>query len=130
MKTFSVSLMTAGLLGLLVGCDGSSDRLGGPGASEAQQKRVQVGTPDNAFKLSLPTLSTSIKQGERKTVTLGITRGKNFDQDVHLKLSDLPQGVSITPRKRIGFGQSSDKGDVRLPEQVERPARIAISNYY
>jgi 4,5-dihydroxyphthalate decarboxylase len=30
----------------------------------------------------------------------------------------------------VSFGQSSDKGDVQLPEQVEGSARITISNYY
>ena len=95
MKTLSVSLLTAGLL-VLVGCE-SNEHLGGPGATQQHQKTVELGVPDNTFKLDLPTFSTHLKQGERKTVTIGIKRGKNFDQDVSLALSDLPQGVSITP---------------------------------
>jgi hypothetical protein len=38
-----------------------------------------------------------VKQGETKDVTIGIKRGKNFDQDVTLKFSGLPQGVMIEP---------------------------------
>lgn len=56
-----------------------------------------VGTPDNAFKLSLPATGTTIKQGEKETVTIGISRGKNFDQDVKLDFSGAPDGVKITP---------------------------------
>ena len=56
-----------------------------------------LGEADRTFSLSLPSLSTRLKQGETKTITIGISRGKNFDQDVSLQLNDLPQGVAIEP---------------------------------
>jgi uncharacterized membrane protein len=54
-----------------------------------------VSTPDNAFELKLPG-STGINQGETKTVTVSISRGKNFDQDVKLDFSGAPTGVKVT----------------------------------
>lgn len=52
---------------------------------------------DRTFSLDMPNLSTSLKQGEAKNISIGINRGKNFDQDVTLKFGDLPKGVSIDP---------------------------------
>ena len=51
----------------------------------------------DSFTLSLPLLSTSLKQGETKTVSIGIKRDKNFDQDIALKFGDMPTGVTIKP---------------------------------
>ncbi|HSQ56776.1 MAG TPA: hypothetical protein VLM40_13630 [Gemmata sp.] len=76
----------------LVGC--SSGSQGGPGASN---KGGVVSPSDDAFTLSVPTLSTKIKQGEAKVVEIGIKRGKNFGQDVSLKLDGLPMGVTADP---------------------------------
>ena len=41
--------------------------------------------------------STSLKQGEAKTVSVGIKRDKSFDQDVALTFSDMPKGVTLEP---------------------------------
>ena len=43
----------------------------------------------------MPFLSPSLKQGEAKTVAIGIKRDKTFDQDVTLSFADLPAGVTI-----------------------------------
>jgi uncharacterized membrane protein len=84
---------------------------GGPGATPAPRttenrppantttttNKPVLGEADRTFTLSVPTLSTNVKQGETKAVSIGINRGKNFDQDVTLKLSGIPQGVTIVP---------------------------------
>ena len=41
-------------------------------------------------------MGTSIKQGEKAEVKIGITR-KDFDQDVALTFKDVPKGVTISP---------------------------------
>lgn len=51
----------------------------------------------DTFTLSVPRLSTSLKQGESQTVSLGIKRDKKFDQDVALMFGDMPTGVTIKP---------------------------------
>lgn len=53
--------------------------------------------PENTFRINTPILTTTIKQGETKIVTIGITRSKNFDQDVTLKFEGTPAGVTIEP---------------------------------
>jgi len=82
---------------------------GTPAAPAANAEKPAVGTdanplasdPENTFRLSVPTLSTHLKQGEKKVVTIGISRAKNFDQDVTVKFADVPTGVSIDPEEPV-----------------------------
>jgi len=83
-----------------IGCDTHSTP-GGPGATTGPNTgsahKPLVGQADDTFTLSTPTLSTSIKQGEAKTVKISIKRGKNFSEDVALKLDGMPKGVTAEP---------------------------------
>jgi hypothetical protein len=56
-----------------------------------------LGPAENTFTLSVPQLTTHLKQGESKTVSIALSRGKNFDEDVALKFSDIPNGLTIDP---------------------------------
>jgi hypothetical protein len=93
---------------------------GGPGAtntpsntSSTTASKPELGQAEDTFSLSLPTLATHIKQGETRSVTIGITRGKNFDQDVSLKFTDIPKGVTMTPpNPTIKHGEKETKVDV------------------
>ena len=88
-----------------LGCNESKP--GGPNANKpAADKTISdkvhdagMGTGENTFKISLPTFETGLKQGEKKEVKVGISRGKNFDQDVNLDFGKLPTGVTATPAK-------------------------------
>jgi uncharacterized membrane protein len=90
-------------LALFVGCDQSSTGTsakhpGGPGVTNPSQKEPILGTGENEFKLSTPTLATHLKQGEAKEVKIGIDRGKNFTEDVTIKFEgspDMPKGVTF-----------------------------------
>jgi len=96
MKRLLAGVLAVGLVAL-VGCNNSSTP-GGPGATGSDTPRKPViGQSDDTFTLSMPTLGTSIKQGEAKSVTIGINRGKNFDEDVALKFDALPKGVTVEP---------------------------------
>jgi hypothetical protein len=55
----------------------------------------------DSFTLSTPTLSTSLKQGETQTVSIGIKRDKGFDQDVALTFGDMPTGVTLQPQSPV-----------------------------
>jgi len=79
---------------------------GGPNANKPRDEKTTgertrettgIGTPDNTFKISLPTFETGLKQGEKKSVRISISRGKNFDQDVKLDFGKLPTGITVTP---------------------------------
>lgn len=51
----------------------------------------------DSFTLSVPRLSTSLTQGETKTVAIGVKRDKNFNQDVALTFGEMPTGVTLEP---------------------------------
>jgi hypothetical protein len=53
------------------------------------------------FTVSVPTLSTNIKQGETRAVSISIKREKNFDEDVTLKFADLPKGTTLEPASPV-----------------------------
>jgi uncharacterized membrane protein len=97
-------LAAVGLAALVAFAGCNKGTTGGPGAdkekdkkSKLEQAEDKVRQPEDTFTLSVPILSTKIKQGGSKAVTVGIKRGKNFGQDVTLKLSGLPDGVSVEP---------------------------------
>ena len=90
MKNSFAALFLAVLL-TQAGCNKGTS--GGPGASSQPAKTNMIGQADETFSLDVP--STKLNQGETKIVSVGIKRGKNFGQDVSLKLDDLPKGVSL-----------------------------------
>jgi uncharacterized lipoprotein NlpE involved in copper resistance len=103
MKNCILTAAAVALIGL-VGCNNGTP--GGPGVDKAKSqekesrtKRVEdsVRQAEDTFTLSVPTFSTKVKHGESKEVTIGIKRGKNFDQDVALKFDGLPSGVTADP---------------------------------
>ena len=83
-----------------------------------------VGDPNNTFRLDLPNLATSIKQGETQVVTIGISREDNFDQDVTLEFVDLPAGVTIDPEKPV-----LKKGDENAKINVTAAADAALGDH-
>lgn len=42
-------------------------------------------------------MSTSLKQGETKSASIAISRGKDFDDDVQLSFTGIPAGVTLDP---------------------------------
>jgi uncharacterized membrane protein len=122
MKRLLTALALTATLGFTA-CNESPE--GGPNATKPDNQKPAVGQTDNTFKLSAPTLATSLTQGESKTVSISISRGKNFDEDVALKFSDLPKGVTIEPAApMIKHGDSEAKltvtaaGDAALGDHL------------
>jgi len=96
MKNFFV-ISLLGALAILVGCN--QDTSGGPGATTPPSKKPMLGQTEDTFSLAAP--STKLNQGETKIVSVGIKRGKNFSEDVSLKLADLPTGVTFDPASAL-----------------------------
>jgi hypothetical protein len=94
MKRALAGLLVVALV-TLVGCNKGKDSAGGPGATNTTAKPPLYGQADNTFNLTAA--SASLKQGETKTVSIGISRGKNFQEDVTVKFTDVPQGVTLDP---------------------------------
>ncbi len=88
-----------------MGCTQTSTP-GGPGvtttpnssnSTQTTVNRPMYGESPRTFELSVPMLSTQVKQGETKTATISLSRGKDFDEDVTLQLGGIPEGVTIEP---------------------------------
>jgi hypothetical protein len=101
MKTMLVAVAAAALIAL-VGCNNGTT--GGPGAdkekdskSRVERAEDKVRQAEDTFSMSVPTFATKLKQGESRAVTIGISRGKNFDEDVALSFDNLPKGVTVEP---------------------------------
>ncbi len=98
MKRTFVGFALLATLTVLTGCNQGTP--GGPGATaptNASGKPPPIGQANDTFNLTVPPFGTSIKQGERKAVSIGIKRGGNFNEDVTLKFAGLPKGVAINP---------------------------------
>jgi uncharacterized membrane protein len=77
----------------LTGCNRGTS--GGPGVTNPPRNQPVYGQADDTFNLSVPLMSTTLHQGESKEVSVGIKRGKNFEEDVTLNVAEGPKGVTI-----------------------------------
>ena len=99
-KSFAVLVSTVAIV--VIGCNQES-KPGGPGVTNTPSTSVTTanrptyGEAEKTFELSVPTLATRLSQGETKAVTISVSRGKNFDQDVTLKFDGVPQGITVDP---------------------------------
>jgi hypothetical protein len=106
----------------LVGC--GSGTTGGPGADKKEKSKLEkaedmVRQGEDTFSLTVPVLSTKLKQGESKEVVIGINRGKNFDEDVVLVFDELPQGVTVDPASpTIKHGDENAKVTVKTKDDA------------
>lgn len=110
-----------GMTLLAVGCVQGTP--GGPGAANppatpnsttTTSHKPTFAPEEQTFSLNTPTLATHIKQGETKSATVTMSRGKNFDDDVTLKFEDVPMGVTFTPATTlIKHGESEAKVNIQ-----------------
>jgi len=106
-------LMIVGTLALLAisGCYSNSEKGGSVLKGEE-------------FKISVPTFTTEIKQGEIKNVTVMLERGQNFKQDVKLRIKASP-GISVVPTKV--WVEASEAPEVQL--QISAAKDAALGEY-
>ncbi len=79
---------------------------------------------DEGFKISVPTFTTDIKQGDRQTITVTVRREKFFKQDVKLQIS-ASSGIRVTPTDVLV--KASDTPEVQL--QITAPKDAALGEY-
>jgi hypothetical protein len=116
MKTLCAGLVLVATAAF-IGCESKSTS-GGPGATGGNRTGTLT-QPEGTFSLKPPMLSTTVKQGETKAVTISIDRGKNFDKDVTLKFDDVPKGVSIEPASTpIKHGDKEVKIDIKAADDA------------
>ena len=78
----------------------------------------------DTFTLSVPLLSTSLTQGEKKTVSIAIKRDKSCIPDVALTFGDLATGAMIEPAAPV---INSGDEDVRITLTAANDA--ALGNF-
>jgi hypothetical protein len=105
MRLLRSAMIVLGLIAL-IGCNESPP--GGATHNTGRASRTGLTTPEETFRLEAPAVDTTIKQGETKKITLKMSRGKNFDQDVKLEFNGVPQGVTITPASHTFKAGASD----------------------
>jgi len=119
MRRLSTSFFAfAFVLGLLAGCSRESNK-GGPGAVTKTETKSSDGktttttsTSDggnrnDTFSVKVPLTSTGLKPGERKEVTVTVSRGSKFDADVTLKF-DPPAGLKVDPPTAVAKKGTDD----------------------
>lgn len=105
--------------------DGGTTTDPATGATVAKDNPAIVGTDNvDTFRLDAPNLGTTIKQGESQIVKIGISRAKNFDQDVKLEFQGVPKGVTIEPMDAM-----IKAGDEHINLTVKADADAALDNH-
>jgi hypothetical protein len=119
MKAIFSGFIVLSLIGL-IGCTSSSDKVGGPGATNTTDKSPPLGGPkEGTFHLNPPRVADSIKQSASDVVTISIDRGKNFDEDVALAFEDVPDHVTLDPKiSSIKKGEKEAKVTVKVGEKA------------
>lgn len=79
---------------------------------------------DNTFRLDAPNLTTALKQGESKSISIAISRETNFMEDVALTFSGVPDGVTITPADPMIL-----KGDTEAKLTIAAAEDAAIGDF-
>jgi len=93
--TFS---LLAALTLTFAGCNRESPK-GGPGADKANKgTTATTGSSDKTetFSIKVPAGHTNVTQGGQQEVSISVSRGSNFDQDVTLTFKPH-DGITVTP---------------------------------
>ncbi len=128
MKTLLTVSVAFVFCGLIAGCIEQTP--GGPGATKPHVApgSTTANRPnyesDNTFTIGVPVLSTAVKQGQTESATLSLNRGRNFDQDVAIELSGLPQGVTAEPVKPM-----IKHGDKETTVQIHAANDAALGDF-
>ncbi|HUR52652.1 MAG TPA: hypothetical protein VMZ71_00845 [Gemmataceae bacterium] len=91
--------------------------------SVACNKSPEGGSPGtkDSFTVTGPTMSTTIKQGNKETVTITLNRGSDFKKKVALD-AKAPDKVKVTMDKNNVM--ASDDKDVKLTIDVDKEAPV------
>src|SRR5262245_29070811 len=118
MRTLTTSLVALGLAAL-VGCNTSPP--GGSGGSRGTGGSAGSTSHSAMFDIHAPALSTTLKQGETEEVKLTVKRGRDFKDDVTLKI-EAPKGLKVDPSSVMV--KSSDKEEVAVKVTAEKDATV------
>lgn len=88
-------------------------------------KSPEGGTPgtDSSFKITAPTIPSAIKQGDKETANLSISRGKDFKKDVHLAVK-VPENSKIKATLNKEKVTASEGTDFNVTLDVDKDAPL------
>jgi uncharacterized membrane protein len=112
LKYLSLAACAAVALASVPGCGNKSPEGGTQGTS-------------STFKISAPTLTTTIKQGNSDTVTLTLDRSSGFKESVKLTATP-PEHVKVEFNKTVVA--PSDPADVKMTISVAKDAPLGDAN--
>jgi len=92
------------------------------GALGCQHSTETTGEGGKKLKLSVPATSTTVRQGETAPITIKVTK-QNFDDDVKLTFSQLPEGVKIKESNT-----KIDKGGKEATFHLEADAKAKLQD--
>jgi hypothetical protein len=121
-----IAFLLAGVLVLPVACNQSD--VGGPGAKpggskpNSSNKNVVTGAPKHeTFRLSAPSMSTTLKQGETKEVDITVERASDFKEDVTLTFKS-EAGLKVMPESTtIKASEKDTKARVNVTAEKNAP---------
>lgn len=122
------SLLTAVSIGMcfaLVGCNDSTT--GGPGATPGTEDRSFLRLPEDTFSLDTPMMAARLSPGESRALTIGINRGKNFEEEVSLMLDNLPDGVVVDPPEAVIANGQSEAEFVLQAKEDATPGDFTVT---
>ena len=103
---------------------------GGPGVQSQPDSQTNttnkpvITDSKETFVMTTPVLSTTVKPGESKTASIGISRGSNFKDPVEISFTDLPSGVTVDPLK-----STINAGDKELQVTINAKADAAPGEF-
>jgi len=108
-------VVTALALGALVGCNQSP-----PGGSPPSAG----GQRSTSFKLDGPRMATTVKQGDTQEIKLTVDRGRDFKEDVKLKIAvpDDAKGLTVDPADPVV--KASDKENLTIKVHAAKDAAV------
>lgn len=109
-----VGLLTAAVLAVAFagGCGNTSNTGGNPASPNKADK----------FTIKAPMTATTIKQGDRQTVTLTLDRGSDFKEAVSLA-AEAPKGLKAELASKTV--QPGEPADVTLTIEADKEAALA-----
>jgi uncharacterized membrane protein len=118
-------------LAVSFGCNpGTKSPPGGPGATgtgthpgTATGTHANTAAKNDSFTITVPSGTTSIKQGEAKDITISVNRGKDFKQDVKFTATSEGKGVTITPNP-AELKASDNAGSLKFHLEAAKDAAI------
>jgi len=76
---------------------------------------------DEGFRITAPTFTTDVKQGDRQTVTVSLVRDKYFKQEVTLRAT-ATSGISVDPSKVVV--EANELPDVQFQIKADKDAAL------